>query len=553
MTENKILLSIRGLTYFVGERRLLDIPQLRITETDHIGIVGENGCGKSTLLDLMAGVRQPESGSIKRYCPLAYCRQLAAADLSAADGPLAALGAGVLAKQPGRSGGEETRVKLAAALEERAPLLLCDEPTANLDESGQKEICQRLAEVETLVLVSHDRALLNALCRTIWEVRGGELHIYPGDYDCYRRQKDLEAETARQKWTAYSEERARLQAAASQASHQAGKVKKAPSRMGNSEARLHRREATQKSAKIARRKKVLESRLARMEEVEKPREDDSIALHIDPEPLRARTALSASGLTAGYTAGRAIISDATFTLPTGSKTALIGPNGAGKTTLLRVLAGELSPIGGSYRLSPQARLGFLRQGFEQLDERRTILENALDGACQSPTLVRTVLGRLFFRREEVNKPLGVLSGGERMKVALCKLLVGGCNLLFLDEPTNYLDLPAVEALQGLLQSYTGTLLLVSHDEAFLEAVADRLLLMDGGEVRAFAGGLRDWHRQRELPLKKAARDATLQRTVLEMRLSQLAVEISAAPAPEKEALEQAYQNTVAELRRLREL
>ena len=121
MTENKILLSIRGLTYFVGERRLLDIPQLHITETDHIGIVGENGCGKSTLLDLMAGVRQPESGSIKRYCPLAYCRQLAAADLSAADVPLAALGAGVLAKQPGRSGGEETRVKLAAALEEQAP------------------------------------------------------------------------------------------------------------------------------------------------------------------------------------------------------------------------------------------------------------------------------------------------------------------------------------------------------------------------------------------------------------------------------------------------
>ena len=106
---------------------------------------------------------------------------------------------------------------------------------------------------------------------------------------------------------------------------------------------------------------------------------------------------------------------------------------------------------------------------------RTVLENALEGALQSPTLVRTVLGRLLFRGETVNKPLAVLSGGERMKVALCKLLVGSCNLLFLDEPTNYLDLPAVEALQSLLQGYTGTLLLVSHDEAFVEGVADRLL------------------------------------------------------------------------------
>ncbi len=551
MSERKTLVSIGGLVYFIGERQLLDIPELAILEGDHIGVVGENGCGKTTLLDLIAGVRQPESGWVERRCPLAYCRQLEAADPVQMTGPLTALGAGPLARQAGRSGGEETRVKLAAALEEGAPLLLCDEPTANLDERGQAEIRRRLAEVRTLLLVSHDRALLDALCDTIWEVRDGRVRVYPGNYAAYRRQRAQEEERAQQQWEAYTGERARLLAAARQVSRRADGVKKAPSRMGNSEARLHKREATQKSAKIARRKKVLEGRVERMERVEKPFEADGIALRIDPAPLRARTALAAENLAVGY-AGVPLFEGASFTLPTGSKTALIGPNGAGKTTLLRTLAGEMAPLAGGCRLSPQAKLGFLRQGFEQLDEGRTVLENALEGALQSPTLVRTVLGRLLFRGEAVNKPLAVLSGGERMKVALCKLLVGGCNLLFLDEPTNYLDLPAVEALQSLLRGYTGTLLLVSHDEVFVEGVADRLLWVGEDGLTAFAGGLADWRCRREEAARRGGQSAALRKTVLEMRLSQLAVEISAAPLEKKAALEEAYREAAEELRALKE-
>ena len=199
--------------------------------------------------------------------------------------------------------------------------------------------------------------------------------------------------------------------------------------------------------------------------------------------------LEVRGGSFGYPGGPPLLRGVSFQVEGGEVLSILGPNGAGKTTLLRTLAGEMAPLAGECRLSPQAKLGFLRQGFEQLDEGRTVLENALEGALQPPTMVRTVLGRLLFRGEAVNKPLAVLSGGERMKVALCKLLVGGCNLLFLDEPTNYLDLPAVEALQSLLQGYTGTLLLVSHDEAFVEGVADRLLYIGGGGLTAFAGGL----------------------------------------------------------------
>ena len=130
--------------------------------------------------------------------------------------------------------------------------------------------------------------------------------------------------------------------------------------------------------------------------------------------------------------------------------------------------------------------------------------------------------------------------------------MGGCNLLFLDEPTNYLDLPAVEALQSLLQGYTGTLLLVSHDEAFVEGVADRLLCVSEGGLTAFAGGLADWRRQQERPARRAGQSAALRKTVLEMRLSQLAVEISAAPLEKKAALEEAYREAAEELRALKE-
>ncbi len=281
----------------------------------------------------------------------------------------------------------------------------------------------------------------------------------------------------------YRTEQKRLKESAQRMTEWASSVKKAPSRMGNSEARLHTHEYTNSILHISHAKRTIQNRMDKLEKKEKPAPLPEIRMKLGvTSPIGAKTALEVrcDRMTAG---GRTLLEEAGFTLPTGSRTALTGANGCGKTTLLMALAGAVSDgtsFSGNIRFNPQARTGWFDQHHSRtLRADRTVLENVMEESPHPQTLARTVLSCLGFAREDAFKPVSVLSGGEKAKAAMAKLLLQDLNLLVLDEPTNHLDLFTLEALEDLLAGYGGTVLFVSHDEEFVRKVSTRRIRFEG--------------------------------------------------------------------------
>ena len=525
---SKLLIEANNIKKVFGDRMVLEIEGLRIYDGERVALVGENGAGKSTLLAILAGELEPDSGSVRRWGPVSLIRQ---------SGQTRRESAGRLASEfrvqrarEGLSGGEQTRRRIAGALSEGAPLLLADEPTTDLDANGIERLRRRLASHEgALVLVSHDRALLEALCDRVLRLEDGRLTDFPGGYAEYRAEMARQRERQQFEYDQYRAEQSRLKAAMQQKAEWAASVQKAPKRMGNSEARLHTREYTNAVLRQSHAKKTLEGRLSRLERVERPRDlpDIRMALGV-AHPIAAKTALAVDcrSLAAG---GRTLLADSHLLLPTGSSTALMGENGSGKTTLLRVLRGELSPctvFEGSVRPNPGARLAWFDQDHARtLDLEATALQNCMRDSSLPESMARTVLARLNLRGDDVFKPVRVLSGGERAKVALAGLMLSDANVLLLDEPTNHLDLFTLEALEGLLSGYGGTLLFVSHDKAFVSAVATRIATLEKGKLATFEGTLAAMEAEKKRDRNAEALD--LEVSALEMRMAALAARISA--------------------------
>ena len=546
----KLLLEANHISKSYGEQAVLNIERLHLYDGERVALVGENGAGKSTLLAILAGELAPDSGAVRRYAPATLIRQSGDTCLEAS-AQLASQFRTPDARE-GLSGGEQTRRRIAGALSSDAPLLLADEPTTDLDAAGIARLQKRLeAHAGALVLVSHDRGLLEALCDRVLYLEGGALTDFPGGY------ADWEAEQARQRerrqfeYDQYRAEQARLRAAMQKKAEWAASVKKAPKRMGNSEARLHTHEYTNAVLRQSHAKKVLEDRMGRLERKERPRDLPQIRMALGvAHPIAAKTALAVRcrQLTAG---GRTLLAGAEFTLPTGARTALLGENGCGKTTLLRALAGNPSPgarFTGAIRMNPEARVGVFDQDHAKtLRFDDTALENVLADAAHTQSAARTVLARLNLRGDSVFKPVRVLSGGERAKVALAKLLLSESNLLLLDEPTNHLDLFTMQALESLLAGYGGTLLFVSHDRAFVRAVATRVLTLEQGRLSAFEGTPDEMEAEAGRDL--AAEAARLRISALEMRMAALAGRMAAPrKGDDPRRLAEEYDALAAELR-----
>ncbi len=536
-----------------GERQVLDLAHLEINEGDRIALIGENGAGKSTLLAILAGELEPDSGSVRRFCTPAFIRQSGEARLDGSARLVSEFRAPSL--REGLSGGEQTRRRITEALSADARLLLADEPTTDLDADGIARLRRQLqAYPGALVLVSHDRSLLNALCDRVWHLEDGQITVFPGTYDEYQAELRRRREFQQFEYDQYRAEKARLKAMAQQKAEWASSVRKAPSRMGNSEARLHTREYTNAVLKQSAAKRTVENRLERLEKKERPKDLPDIRMTLGvAHPIEARTALSVrcDSLRAG---GAVLLSGAGFTLPTGSRTALMGLNGSGKTTLLRALRGEPSDgtaFDGQVRINPAARVGWFDQDHGRtLDPDATALDNALRDSPFPGSLARTVLARLNLPGDDVFKPVRVLSGGERTKVALAKLLLSDANLLLLDEPTNHLDVFALEALEGLLKEYGGTLMFVSHDRTFVSGVATRILTLESGRLTAFEGTLPQL--EAESGRDRAAESGALEITALEMRLAELSARLAAPrKGDDPEALNAAWRELAGEIRRRR--
>ena len=558
----KILLEAGSVELSFGPRTILEIKELKIYDGDRIGLIGENGAGKTTLLRVLSGEREPDAGTVRRFSEIAVIRQMGDAD-GESDARLRSE-FDAQEHREGLSGGEQTRRRIAAALSRRAHLLFADEPTTDLDAEGAAQLRRELEAYDgAMVLVSHDRSLLDALCTKIWHLEDGEITEFPGNYTDYRAELERRRAFQQFEYEQYRGEQARLRASIQGNRERAGQMKKAPTRMGNSEARLHKMETRQISEQLHKARRQLESRLSHMEVKERPREDAAVRMELGASrPVAAKAALEVRGLR--LRAGeKSLLAGAALTLPTGTRTALVGPNGCGKTTLMRALAGRAAGDGrllvgeaeGSsdraIRFNPAVRVGWFDQSHQStLDPGRSALENVMRQSAHAESDVRTVLARLNLRGDDVFKPVGVLSGGERGRVALAKLLLSEANLLLLDEPTNHLDVFALEALQEMLSGYRGTLLFVSHDAAFSEAVATRFARFEGEKLVSFE---ETQARQAEREQRdRAAEQARLEISVLQMRMADLAARMSAprrGDSPEK--LNAEYQALAEQVRALK--
>jgi macrolide transport system ATP-binding/permease protein len=382
------------------------------------------------------------------------------------------------------SGGERTKTLIAAAFARQPDLLLADEPTTNLDINGIEKLEHMLRAFRGgVLLISHDMMLLTNVCNKVLDLDGGVFTLYNCGFEDYLAQKEREKAAHLAQYNAYAAERQRLAHVAADKAKQSANVRKTPTRMGNSEARLHRMGGQKQKEKLDRAAKAAKSRLEQLEKVDKPWRQKPLVFDIRPGALHNPVLVSADGVTKKY-GERVILDNCRFVIPNGKKTALIGPNGAGKTTLLNMIAGRSEGVAACAGL----KIGYYRQDTGGLKDSESLLGNAMAHAVYGETFVRTILARLLFRRDELHHPAGVLSGGERLKLALACVILSDFNLLLLDEPTNFLDIASRQALTDVLAAYPGAVLVASHDRAFISAVCDRVISLDTRETTTFEGG-----------------------------------------------------------------
>ncbi|MBC9786156.1 ABC-F type ribosomal protection protein [Heliobacterium chlorum] len=569
-----LAIELKKVKKYLGDRLLLAIDGLRIYRSDKIGVVGPNGAGKTTFLRMLSGKMLPDEGVINRSVEVTFIDQFEEKDMVPTDpspsapwkkdlvNPLLMRAFQVNDEQRETlSGGEITRQKIGRAFSQSTShILLADEPTTNLDVEGTELLQEQLKAYDgPILLVSHDRELLDCVCNRIIEVDKGSVRLFSGNYSAYRTQKETERERQAQEYVQYVEERERLQVAVREKSRQAKEMRATPSRMGNSEARLHKRRVNNKRAKLDRGAKAIQSRLEQLEVKEKPVSLPTVCFdRIGEQKISARKVLVLREVSKSF-GGRNLFQDVSFEVSSGSKVALVGPNGCGKTTLLKMIMNSETGI----TVPAAARVGYFDQRLSRLEEERTVLDTLRSVSAHPESVIRTLLARLLFLGDDVYKKVKVLSGGERVKLALARVLVQDFHLLILDEPTNFLDLYAMEALEALILEYPGAVLFVSHDRRFVDRLAQQLLVLEAGRIIAYNGSYSDYlsksqEKARRLVTdqeRKAGRENSSEELMcLQLRLTQVLAQLSMTPlkgsAAHRAILEAEYQQLVKKIRSL---
>lgn len=471
-----MLLQAQNLKKSYGVQEVLDIEKLEIWDGDRIGLVGYNGAGKSTLLHILFGDTDAEEGVIRRLCEVSMIPQ-SGESFGEADGQnLSRLG---LRGSAVMSGGERTRYAIAAAFSARTPLLFADEPTTNLDIRGIETLEKMLmGYTGAVVLISHDRELLDRVCNQIWELQDGSLRTFPGNYSDFLEQKEREREFARFEYEQYRSEKKRLEKAARDIKQEAKGMRKPPKRMGVSEWKLYKGTAAIQQGHVQNRGSAISSRLTQLEKKERPKDLPEISMELGGEHvIRARNAVKVENLSVAF-GNKLVLDQVNIRIQSNKKTVLMGSNGAGKTTLIRkIMEGDPSVF-----IAQEARIGYFSQEQDTLKAEETVLENVRRYSVYPEHLDRTILANLYMSRHDITKKAKVLSGGERVKTALAQILVSGCNVLILDEPTNHMDVYTMEALEYLLNEWKGTVFAVTHDRRFADNIADCVCRLDQGRV-----------------------------------------------------------------------
>jgi ATP-binding cassette subfamily F protein uup len=504
-----MLLRLDQVSLSFGSRPLLDHITLQVEEGERVCVVGRNGEGKSSLLRLVAGEIAPDEGSlwINPGARIAYLVQdvtaatndtvesvvAAAAELAADHEPwereqrvrvvMTQLGLDGSARFADLSGGWRRRVLLARALVSEPQVLLLDEPTNHLDIDAIEWLEQVMLEFRgALLFVSHDRTFINRLATRVIELDRGALSSWPGNFDQYRERKAEQLAVEAQHAALFDKHLAR---------EEVWIRKGVEARRTRNEGRVRALEALRRERR-ARRERPGQAALALQEFNESGR-----------KVFEAEDASFAFG-------ERTIIRGLTVTIGRGDRIGIIGPNGAGKSTLLRLLLGELTPSSGRVEIGTKLQVAYYDQQRAQLKLDKSVMENVSERSDQVIVngQARHVSGYLrdfLFRPEQLRTPASALSGGERNRLLLARLFASPANVLVLDEPTNDLDIETLELLEELVCDFAGTLLLVSHDRAFLDRVVTSLLVVSGdGSVSEFVGGYSDWLVDRNRRLAQAA-------------------------------------------------
>lgn len=543
------LLNAHNLSKYFGAELIFHDVSFQISRGEKVAIVGLNGAGKSTLLRIIAGHETPDSGSVHlaRGTRVAYLAQEARfsgdrtlwqemeaalaeinawraellvletrlADTTADDweavmeryGELSARfehaggyeiehrikrtlhGLGFQPEQfhqPLRqfSGGQKTRAALAAALLSDPDLLLLDEPTNHLDMQALEWLEQFLRNWDgTLIVVSHDRYFLDRVTKRTLELSFNRLEDYPGNYEKYLA---LKAERMERRLKEYQAQQAFI---------------------ARTEEFIRRYRAGQRAREAKGREKRLE-RLKREQMLERPKEAAKLRVALDQQLRSGELVLRLDGLVVGFPGqrgeGQALLRADDLTIRRGERVGLLGPNGCGKTTLLRTLVGQLPALQGVARFGHEVRIGYYAQGHDVLEWNNTVLEEVVRIAPGlGEAAARNLLARFLFTGDDVFKRIADLSGGERSRVALAQLTLLPGNFLLLDEPTNHLDIDAREALESVLKEYTGAILFVSHDRYFIDALADKLWIVDQGRIRQFIGNYSEYVAAQQAPASTA--------------------------------------------------
>jgi len=508
------LIALKDAELAFGLTPLLDAASLAIADGDRIGLIGRNGTGKSSLLGVLAGHLALDSGEVQRKPGLRVAlveQEPALPEAATLRDSLLARGAihaiaddrdrhaaetrltGYLQRfsvdgelAPAQvSGGERKRAALSLAFALEPELLLLDEPTNHLDVEGIEMLEELLRKNVTCVVITHDRRFLDSVAGSIAELDRGRLRRFPGNYSVYEQRKaELDA----------AEDLAHRRFEKFWAQEEVWIRKGVEARRTRNEGRVKRLEH------------LREERAARRERL------GSIRLTVDTGERSGK--LVAEFENVGKRFGvRPILDNVSLRVMRGDRVGVLGPNGAGKTTLIRLIVGTLEADAGRIRRGTNLQVAYFDQLREQLDPEKTLAEAVSPGSdwieiAGARKHVTSYLGDFLFPTRRANAPIRMLSGGERNRLLLARLFARPANVLVLDEPTNDLDIDSLELLENLLQDYAGTLLLVSHDRAFLDNVVTQTVAAEGnGRWREYVGGYSDWLRQRPQPVAPAAKPA----------------------------------------------
>jgi macrolide transport system ATP-binding/permease protein len=541
-----LIAHMNAVKKYFGDRLILKVDDFKLYKSDRIGIIGVNGAGKTTLLNILTGKIEPDEGFAKVCVPYAYITQLGNEEKNDVDGYMASrLGLSNLGSE-GLSGGEVTRLKIAKALGKDNVLIIGDEPTSNLDREGIELLQKELKRFNgAILIVSHDREFLDEVCNAILEIENGEVHLYKGNYSKYKKLKEEERERSLFEYEQYVEEKKRLREAVEQKKNEVRTMRKAPKRMGNSEARLQKMGNQHAKAALERRINAMRTRIEKLEEKEKPKELPSVNVDIQKmKQLHSKIIFSSDGLCKNF-GDRVIFKDSEFRIFNNSKTAIIGRNGSGKTTLVKMI------VNGEHAITRArgVKIGYFSQDTSVLDDDKTLLQNVMEDSIYDETFVRILLARLLFKHEDIMKRASLLSGGERVKASLAKIIVSDFNVMVLDEPTNYLDVYSMEAMEEALSNYEGAVIFVSHDRRFVRNIADHIISIENQKTVCFDGTYEEYVTKREEPIKTNSKDAD--RMVLQHRMAEILGKLSMPSKNDNvEVLDREYRQILKKLKEL---